>query len=73
MHIFFSLSYLAGDDGKTRIWSIQTCELLKTIDATNTSDDKIDIPPICLGENWALTNNMMALGIGTEDKLMLYF
>ena len=63
----------AGDDGKTRIWSIQTCEQLKTIDPANNSSDKIDIPPICLGENWALTNNMMALGLGTEDKLMLYF
>jgi hypothetical protein len=74
--IFFHLlfpAHLAGTDGKTRIWSVQTCELLKTIDVTNTSSDRIDIPPVCLGENWALRNNLMALALGIEDKLMLYF
>ena len=60
---------LAGQDGKTRIWSIQTCELLNTIADTGNGD----IPPLCLGENWALRNNMMALGLGIEDKLKLYF
>ena len=73
MQTTFCISCLAGDDGKTRIWSVHTGEVLKTIHETNMRNGYPDIPAVCLGENWALRSNMMAFGLGMEDKLKLYF
>lgn len=68
-----SITLLAGHDGNTRIWSVQTCELLNTLNLTENTTGEIDVPAVCLGENWTQRNNMMALALGIEDKLKLYF
>ncbi|XP_028409750.1 DDB1- and CUL4-associated factor 4-like isoform X2 [Dendronephthya gigantea] len=68
-----SIMASAGHDGKTRIWSIQTCEVLKTIHETHMKNGYPDIPAVCLGENWASRSNLMAFGLGMGDKLKMYY
>ena len=73
MNCLTFFAHLAGDNGNTRIWSIQTCELLNTINLTENTNGEINIPAVCLGENWTQRDNMVALALGIEDKLKLYF
>ena len=65
---------LAGQDGKTRVWSIDCCDLLRTIDYDKSDDeDIVTVPPVCLGEQWGNKGGMMGLGVGICDKLCIYY
>jgi WD40 repeat protein len=69
LNYFFS----AGEDSLTRVWSIRSGEIIRTIPYPEHEGSQINsIPAICYGDEWGGPGGLPGLMYGTNDNMRWY-
>ncbi|XP_031564847.1 DDB1- and CUL4-associated factor 4-like [Actinia tenebrosa] len=68
-----SLLFAAGEDSLTRVWSVRTGEIVRTIPYPDKESKQIvQVPALCYSDEWGGPGGLPGLMYATNDNVRLY-